>query len=633
MSRRLCSVHVLGVLVLLAGTVLPAQQQPAITEALLRQSPPGEWITHGRDYAEQRHSPLREIDATNVSRLGPAWTSEIGTGGGNQEATPLVSNGVMFVITNWSIVYALDARTGRQLWRFDPQVNRAIGTPGDPLNRVCCGIVNRGLALWQDRVFVPAIDGRLIALNVSTGVPLWEVMTVPTNEPYSVTMAPRVVKGRVVVGNSGGEFGVRGYVSAYDAQDGRLVWRFYTVPGDPSKPYEHPDLEAAARTWSGEWWKMGGGGTVWDALAFDPDADLLYIGVGNGSPWSRDLRSAGQGDNWYLSSIVAVKPDTGQYVWHYQTTPGDSWDYTAVQHMILADVRINGENRKVIMQAPKNGFFYVLDRITGQFISAQPFAEVSWASGIDANGRPIVNPEAWYGFETVVLAPGPFGAHNWPPMSFNPATGLVYIPGANSTGNYAKVPGFEFATGTTEGFTGTGRMQLGVAMGRGRGGPAVPSPPTIGPEGGRGAPGGFLLAWDPIAQRERWRQPGGSVTGGGTLSTAGNLVLHTVSDGRLVAYRADTGEKLTEIATGVTSAGPPMTYELDGRQYVAFLGGRGGGAAPTPAGQAGVLPGTAGASTPQRGAGAAPAAASSQAPRVMTFTLGATAALPGTTGR
>ena len=393
---------------------------------------PEEWLTYGFDYGETRYSTLSQIDAANVSRLGPAWVAEIGSGGGGQEATPLVSNGVLYAITNWSIVHAIDARTGKERWSFDPKVDRSMDR--ELTDRICCGVVQRGIALYNGKVYIPAIDGRLIAVDAERGTQVWETQTLPPNLPYSVTMAPRIVKGKVIIGSSGAEFAVRGFVSAYDAETGKLAWRFYTVPGDPSKPFEHPDLEAAAKTWTGEWWKMGGGGTVWDAIAFDPDADLLYIGTGNGGPWNRDYRSPGGGDNLYLSSILALKPDTGKYVWHYQTTPGDNWDYTAVQHLLLADIRLDGRNRKVIMQAPKNGFFYVLDRITGEFISAQPYANVSWAQGIDQKtGRPITNPEAWYGPEGTTLSPGPGGAHNWAPMSYNPATGLVYLPASNSS--------------------------------------------------------------------------------------------------------------------------------------------------------------------------------------------------------
>jgi len=552
-------------------------------------STPDRWLTYGLDYAETRYSTLKQIDATNVSRLGLAWTAEIGPGGGGQEATPLVVDGVIYAITNWSIVYAIDARTGKELWKFDPKVDRAISR--DATARICCGVVQRGIALYQDKVYVPAIDGRLIAVDAVSGKPVWETQTLPTHLPYSVTMAPRVVKGKVIIGNSGAEYAVRGYVSAYDAETGKLAWRFYTVPGDPRKPFEHPDLAAAAKTWSGEWWTMGGGGTVWDAIAYDPDADLLYVGTGNGGQWSRDYRSAGTGDNLYLSSIVALKPDTGSYVWHYQTTPGDNWDYTAVQHLLLADIRIDGRARKVIMQAPKNGFFYVIDRITGEFISAEPYANVSWAQGVDPKtGRPIMNPDAWYGPEGTPLSPGPGGSHNWAPMSYNPATGLVYLPAGNSCYLYAKQDDFIFQRGEGD-FQGIGRSQTAVGRGGRPGTTPKPQPPMIGPEAGRDIRGGFLLGWDPVTQRARWRTAGGGAIGGGTFTTAGNLVFQVIPDGRFIAYSADKGEKLFEIATGQRGMGPPITYQLDGRQFVSFLAGQGtlpagGFGAPPPPGVA-----------------------------------------------
>ena len=566
---------------------------------------PEEWLTYGLDYGETRYSALKQIDAANVSRLGPAWVAEIGTGGGGQEATPLVSNGVLYAITNWSIVHAIDARTGKERWSFDPKVDRSMDR--ELTDRICCGVVQRGIALYNGKVYIPAIDGRLIAVDAERGTQVWETQTLPPNLPYSVTMAPRIVKGKVIIGSSGAEFAVRGFVSAYDAETGKLAWRFYTVPGDPSKPFEHPDLEAAAKTWTGEWWKMGGGGTVWDAIAFDPDADLLYIGTGNGGPWNRDYRSPGGGDNLYLSSILALKPDTGKYVWHYQTTPGDNWDYTAVQHLLLADIRLDGRNRKVIMQAPKNGFFYVLDRITGEFISAQPYANVSWAQGIDQKtGRPIMNPEAWYGPEGTTLSPGPGGAHNWAPMSYNPATGLVYLPASNSSYLYAKQPDFVFKRGEGE-FQGIGRSQTAVARGGIPGVTPKAQPPLVGPEAGREIRGGgYLLAWDPVTQKERWRALGGGAIGGGTVTTAGNLVLQVVPDGRFIAYSADKGEKLLEVSTGQRGMGPPVTYQLDGRQYVSFLAGQ-GTLPPNPFGPG--VPGAPGAPVTGAAPGGAPQAA------------------------
>lgn len=379
-------------LAMFAAACTSSRQPRAVDDAALRDAAKSseEWLTTGRDYAETHYSPLAQIDASNVGRLGVAWTFDTGSFRG-LEATPLVSDGVLYATTSWSVVFALDARTGALRWRWDPQVDRAQG------KRACCDVVNRGVALYQGKVYVGVLDGRLAALDARDGKVLWQVQTTDENEAYTITGAPRVVKGKVIIGNGGAELGVRGYVSAYDADTGQMAWRFYTVPGDPAKPFENPAMESAAKTWTGEWWKFGGGGTVWDGMAYDPDADLLYVGTGNGSPWNRDVRSPGGGDNLYLSSILALRPDTGALAWHYQTTPGDSWDYTAVQPLLLADLTIEGRARKVILQAPKNGFFYVLDRVTGELISAEPFSRVTWASHVDKQtGRPVEAPGARY---------------------------------------------------------------------------------------------------------------------------------------------------------------------------------------------------------------------------------------------
>ncbi|TFG93748.1 MAG: PQQ-dependent dehydrogenase, methanol/ethanol family, partial [Myxococcales bacterium] len=363
----------------------PRTDEPQeVTDALLADADAevDDWLSYGRTYAESRFSPLDQIHEGNVAKLGLAWTYAIGSTRG-VEATPIVHDGVMYATGSWSVVFALDARTGRELWRFDPEVPGAVGA------HACCDVVNRGVALYAGRVYVGALDGRLIALDAQTGTRVWEVQTTDPKLPYTITGAPRVVKGKVIIGNGGADIGVRGYVSAYDALSGALAWRFYTVPGDPSLPMESAALERALPTWEGgEWWKIGAGGTVWDSLAYDPELDLLYVGTGNGGPWPQRLRS--RGDNLYLSSILALRPDTGELVWHYQTTPGDMWDYTAVQHMLLAELPIGGRVRRVLMQAPKNGFFYVLDRETGELLSAQNYVPVTWAEGVDlTTGRPI----------------------------------------------------------------------------------------------------------------------------------------------------------------------------------------------------------------------------------------------------
>lgn len=524
-----------------------------------------EWLTYGLTSGETRYSPLSQINAGNVGRLGLAWSYDVGAGGGNQEATPLVFNGTVYGITNWSIVFAVDARTGKERWRWDPEVNQTAVFP-----KICCGVVNRGLAIYQNLIIAPIIDGRLDALDADTGKVVWESRVAYPQDNYTITMAPRIARGRVIIGVAGGEYPVRGFFSAFDANTGRFEWQFYTVPGDPSQPFENPALEKAAATWDGEWWKYGGGASIWDGMAYDPDADLLYVGTGNGGPWPEQLRQSKAKDNLYVGCILAVKPETGELKWYYQPVPGDSWDYDSVQQLMLADLTIRGRKRKVLMQANKDGFFYVLDRITGQFISGQPFTTVTWAKGLnELTGRPIINPEAHYGDAAVMLSPGSGGAHNWSPMSFNPATGLVYIPASAGTSqDYAADPNFVYKPG---------EKNLGIIRGPQ---PAnlekKPAPPAIGPPPPPPSQRSILLAWDPVKQKEAWHTIGGGALGGGTVSTAGNLVFQVIPDGRLVAYRADTGQKLLEIKTVLRGGmGPPITYEIDGKQYVSLMGGSG----------------------------------------------------------
>ena len=540
---------------------------PQVDDAALRSaaSSPDQWLTIGRDYAETRFSPLRQIDSSNVSRLGLAWSYDTRSLRG-LEATPLVSNGVLYATGDWSNVFALDARTGRELWRWDAKADRIRGY------RACCDVVNRGVALYKDKVYVGVIDGRLVALDAATGALRWEVQTTPVDEPYTITGAPRVVDGKVIIGNGGAELGVRGFVSAYDAGTGKLAWRFYTVPGDPAKGFENEAMRKAVKTWTGEWWKNGGGGgTPWDAFAYDAEAKLLYVGTGNGSAWDRKLRSPGGGDNLYLSSIVALHVQTGELAWYYQETPGDQWDYTAVQQMTLAELQIGGRTRKVIMQAPKNGFFYVLDRITGELLSAQPYAKVTWAKGVDMKtGRPIETRQARYGEQSETQFPGPGGAHNWQPMSFNPTTGLMYIPAVEGSFNYVRERDFKRVPGF---------WNMGIDLNARVGNKDIPELPQSEYEAGTGTEVGAassLLAWDPVAARPRWRIKHQDATGGGTLTTAGNLVFQGLSDGRLVAYTADTGEKLWETHVGNAIMAAPGTWSLDGKQYVSVLVGWGG---------------------------------------------------------
>jgi quinohemoprotein ethanol dehydrogenase len=536
------------------------QEKPANVDAARitgADQEPGNWMSHGRTYSEQRFSPLKEIDDRNIGGLGLAWFYDLDTDRG-QEATPIVVDGVMYFTSAWSKVFALNAATGARLWSYDPKV------PPEWSVNACCDVVNRGVAVWKGKVFVGTLDGRLVALDAANGKPLWEKLTIDRNFRYTITGAPRVAKGKVIIGNGGAEMGVRGYVSAYDAESGKLLWRFYTVPGDPSKPFESPILEKAAKTWTGEWWKFGGGGTVWDSIVYDPELDLLYIGVGNGSPWNQRVRSPRGGDNLFLSSIVALKPDTGEYVWHYQETPGEMWDYTACQQIILADMPVEGRARKVLFHAPKNGFFYVLDRATGALISAKPYTQVTWATGIDMkSGRPIEVPGARYTDKPAgPILPGPLGAHSWQPMSYSPITGLVYIPVQDSGFLYKSDEDFQ-------------PKKLANNYGIDVVAAGMPQDPKI-KKAIIDSVGGRLLAWDPINQKEVWKVDRPGPWNGGVLVTAGNLVFEGTASGNFEAYRADKGEKVWSFAAQTGVMAGPVTYTVNGQQYVAVLAGWGG---------------------------------------------------------
>ncbi len=520
---------------------------------------PGNWLTHGRTYDEQRFSPLRQIDAGNVKELGLAWAFDVPTAHRGQESTPLVIDGVMYVTGAWSKVFALDARNGELKWAYDPEV------PGAAAVNACCDVVNRGVAAWHGKLYVGTLDGRLVALDAASGKSIWVVNTLPPGSRATITGAPRIVKGKVLIGNAGAELGVRGYLTAYDADTGKQAWRFYTVPGDPANAFESPALEMAARTWNGEWWKLGGGGTVWDSMAYDPELDLLYIGVGNGGPWNYQIRSAGKGDNLFLSSIVALRPESGEFVWHYQTTPGDSWDFTATQHIILADLPIGGSTRKVLMQAPKNGFFYVLDRATGGLLAADPYTITTWAKSVDMQtGRPVVEAAANYSAtgKPFLSMPGPGGAHNWQPMAYSPLARLVYIPVMDVAFPYIPDAGAKPREL---------RWNTGVDFNAG----SLPQDPKIKAQIKAGLKG-HLAAWDPVARKEAWRVELGQPWNGGVLATAGNLVFQGNANGELVAYRADTGERLWSSDTQAGVLAPPITYEVAGEQYVAIEVGWGG---------------------------------------------------------
>jgi quinohemoprotein ethanol dehydrogenase len=584
-----------------------AQQPRQVNDALLKTgSKTGdEWVSYGVNSAEQRYSPLKQIDASNVSRLGLAWSYDIPFAPGNfqahQEGTPLVFNGVLYSIAPWSVVYAVDLKTHKELWRSDPEVNQQVWQ-----SRICCGVVNRGIAMYEGKIIAPAVDGRLRALDAATGKVLWETRVAPETQAYTITMAPRVIKGgKVIIGVSGGEYAVRGFFAAFDAQTGKLAWRFYTVPGDPSKPFEQPELKDAAKTWSKDWWKFGGGAGVWNGMAYDADNDIVYVGTGQPGPWTDFSR--GPGDNLFANCILAVRGATGKLVWYYQEVPGDDWDYDSIADLMLVDLPIGGKTRQVIMHSPKDGFFYVLDRVTGELLSADAITKINWATSIDLkSGRPAVNPIARYETMAVRVLPGPSGGHVWPPWSYSPVTGLVYIPGT-AGGSYTYQADPNFTPQPTEiGPSGRGLMNMGT--GRGGGGalqgpgraanappnangaalpaaveaattqsapPAAPAAPTDIPTFGPDGPtGNVLYAWDPIAKKERWRAAGAGAGpfSGGSLSTAGNVVFSSVND-RLMAFRADTGEKLLDLNLYTSQMGPPISFTIDGKQYISVAGG------------------------------------------------------------
>jgi quinohemoprotein ethanol dehydrogenase len=538
---------------LLVSATPPAQ----VDSARLTRPDPGQWLSPGRTYDEQRFSPLAQINDHTVGKLGLTWYADIDTERG-MEASPLAIDGVLYNVEPWNRTTAYDAKTGRKLWTYDPQVPLRFG------RLACCDIVSRGLAAWQGRIYVATLDGRLIALDAKTGKPVWSTLTVDNSKPYTITGAPRVFDGKVLIGNGGAEMGVRGYVSAYDAESGKLLWRWHTVPGDPALGFENKAMAMAAKTWTGSWWKMGGGGTVWDSIAYDPVLKLIYIGIGNGSPWAQKYRSPGGGDNLFLASIVALRADTGEYVWHYQTTPGEEWDYTATQAMILADLPIGGAKRKVLMQAPKNGFFYVLDRATGKLISAEKFVPVNWATGVDKKtGRPIENPAVRYGTTPVLLSPGAGGAHNWNPMAYSPLTRLAYFPVSETYMGYAAAESFDLdkPSGLGTSFTGHDAERKTIA------------------EYADAHTKGWLTAWDPATQKERWRVPHDKVGSGGVLATAGNLVFQGTIGTTFVAYDARTGKKLWEMPVQNVPVSAPITYTVGAEQYVAVNAGWGGGLA------------------------------------------------------
>ena len=550
MHRRMYGaiLGLLGAVLLLTscGAEQSSGQPPAIVGPSATPAPDRDWPLHGRTAGEARFSPLTQIHTGNVHEVGLAWQVPLDSQRG-LEATPIVVDGVMYVTSTWSRVIALDAGSGDILWRYDPQVPREWAPKG------CCDVVNRGVAVADGRVFLGTFDGRLIALDKTDGRPLWDVNTIDRDKPYTITGAPRVVGNKVFIGNGGADFGVRGYVSAYHAENGGLLWRFYTVPKDTTGPFEHPELAVAAETWDPDSaWEQGGGGTVWDSMAYDPELNLLYVGTGNGAPWPRFVRSPEGGDNLYLSSILAINPDTGRLAWHYQTTPGDSWDYTATQHMILADIEWNGEARPVLMQAPKNGFFYVLDRATGELLAADKFSRVTWATHVDLQtGRPVMTDTADYSERANVVFPATLGAHNWHPMSYSPETGLVYIPAQDAATYFAP-----------------DRLSILLESAHRADMENLVPDPWVGHA--------VLVAWNPATRGIEWSVPYPTFGNAGVLSTAGGLVVQGDAQGFVNFYDAASGERLHRIETRTGIIAPPVAYEIDGEQYVALLAGWGG---------------------------------------------------------
>jgi PQQ-dependent dehydrogenase (methanol/ethanol family) len=512
-----------------------------------------QWSSYGGDYTEQRYSPLDQINPDNIAQLSLAWYGDLAEKGGSYETTPVVVvDGRIYVSSPWSKVYAFDAKTGAQLWKHDPMV------PGGWAVNLCCGIVNRGVAVWEDKVIWGTLDGRLVAVDAASGELIWEVQATDREKQLSITGAPRIADGRIFIGEAGSEFHQRGYLAAYDVDNGEELWRWWAVPGNPELGFEQPELEMAAATWNGEWWLTGGGGTPWDAITYDPVTDLVYIGTGNGAPWPSEVRSPGGGDNLFTASIVALEAKTGKYVWHYQTTPEDSWDFDNTQQIVTADLVIDGEEKHVLMQAPKNGVFYVIEAATGDVISADLYVPTAnWMTGFDQNWRPLLNPEANYGLTDrgFHVVPSAGGAHSWHPMAFSPDTGLMYVPT-----NYGSFPL------VAEAGAKMGNQLLSINVGKR---PEDPAPVLEGA-------GSYLLAWNPVTKQPVWQQrQGGSRSG--VLATAGNLVFQGTADSTFSAFRADTGDKVWTTGTQAGIVGGAASYEIDGEQYIAVVAGQGGG--------------------------------------------------------
>ena len=523
---------------------------------------PGSWLTYGQNFKEQRFSELTQINTNTITRLGLAWTKQVGDYNMRMQGTPLVVDGVMYVSNGWSVIYALDATTGEEIWKYDPEVDRSY------IRLACCGPAhNRGVAVYEGKVFVGTFDGRLIAVDANTGKEVWDVDTwIPEGlGRFNITGAPRAAAGKVYIGQGSGESGHRrGYVTAYDADTGQVAWRFFLVPGDPSQPFEHPEMELAAQTWGGEWWKYGGGGTAWNSLVYDEEFNSLYIGVGNGAPWPREIRSPGGGDDLFLSAIVSVDVETGRMNWYYQTTPGDNWDYSSAMDMTLGEIEFGGEMRKVVLQAPKNGFFYVIDREDGELLRALPYTDgIDWATHVDMEtGRPVENPDVVYESEPQWIMPANSGAHNWEPQSWDNELGLMYF-------YYHDIANFY---SLDEGFVETGEYEIrerGLSLGWGEGEYRRRLIEEAGP---RPESQAFIGAFDPITGGYKWRHELKSDYNGGVVATRGGLLFHPEGTGEFSARDTNDGQLLWRYkAPGTFRSTSVMTYQVEEDQYVATM--------------------------------------------------------------
>ena len=522
--------------------------------AIADETQTSDWLAYGRTHNERRFSPDDEISVDNVANLKVDWYLDL-PNDVVLVSTPLVVDGVLYFTGTMNVLRAVDAVTGKLIWEFDPQVGEVLMQ-----KRQIGWAHSRGISYYEGKIFTATCDGRLIAVDAKTGEKIWSVETFSPERALYITGAPKAFKGKVLIGNGGTENGpTRGWVTAYDANTGEEAWKFYIVPGNPADGFENKAMEMAAKTWTGEWWKHGGGGNAWHGFTYDEDLDVLYIGTGNGSPWNREIRSPGGGDNLFLCSIVALNPNSGEYLWHYQTTPGESWDYNSNMDIVLADLTIDGKKIKALLHAPKNGFFYVINRETGKLISAKPYAETTWASHIDMEtGRPVEIEGARYINKPFDITPNGWGAHSWQSMSYNPQTGLVYIPTQFRATKYS-AEGIDIKNWRSIEFLGGIGVNLLQADKQPRDYPAA------------------LQAWDPVKQELVWSVTQENLWNAGTLTSAGNLVFQGRADGKFIAYNATTGEIVWTFDAGLGISAPPITYKINGRQYISLLVGWGGG--------------------------------------------------------